>query len=159
MTASERTRGNITVGYINDLSAVETGAILYLRLWLDSAESQARVRNNVAGALGATRGRSAVEHLDKLCALIAQHARHPLMRHPIQCRYVGAHEAMFATMVSSAAAGDEEDATLFAALMVRSDPAPSIATHAQQFGLALKTIARVGASPVTHTSQGNQRLH
>ncbi|MEM7742458.1 MAG: hypothetical protein AAF409_02000 [Pseudomonadota bacterium] len=160
MSTPEQRRGGAPVGYLDELSAVEAGAVLYLRLWCDGPDSQTQVWNDFASTFGAARGRAALKGFEQLCTLAVEHARHPFMRHAVTCRCLGAHEAVFATLVASATRGDREDAMLMAALLVRSDIAVPMTDLAQQFGLALQSIERGGSTCRTHSPpDGTHQLH
>lgn len=140
-------RGGAPVGHLLDLPDVEQAAVACLRLWCDGPESQARLWNEVACALGPAHGRTVLKGLERLLALIVAHGRRPLMRHSPGCRCVGGDEAVFAHMVAAAAGGEREDAMLIAALLVQPGMAPQVAELAQQFGLGLRrTVVSRGAA-------------
>ncbi|MDK3074249.1 hypothetical protein QO034_14110 [Sedimentitalea sp. JM2-8] len=153
MRGSGTGRGGAAVGVLDDLGPTEMAAVLYLRLWCDGAQAQQRVWNDFAGALGAGHGRTALNSLESLCRLCADHGRRPLMRHGVKCRCLGADEACFANFVAAAADGDTEDAMLLATLLVRADIAPCLLDAARSLGLALRrlAIAEAGGQPRQQT--------
>ncbi len=140
-------RGGAPVGHVADLDAVGAGAVLYLRLWFDGPEAQARVRHDFAGHLGRDHGRAALETLDHLCTLCTRHCRRPLMRRQAGCRCLGGDEACFAQVVGSASEGAREDALMLAMTLVRADMAPGLVALAEEFGLALKRMALASMRP------------
>lgn len=143
------------MGHVADLEKVESGAILYLRLWCDGPAAQARVWNDFAGALGPEAGRNALRAFEALCDLCARYGRRPLMRHPVNCKCIGADEACFANFVAAASEGDREDALLIATMLVRADIAMGLLAHAEAFGLALKRMALKARSDELPTPQSN----
>ena len=149
MNAMTPHRGGAPVGYVNELGPVEASAVMYLRLWCDGTDAQARVWNDFAIALGPERGRRAIESLETLCELCVRHGRRPLMRHQVSCKCLGADESCFANFVGYASEGEREDALLIATTMVRPDMAPSLVGFAQEFGLALRRIAIKTKPPTT----------
>lgn len=141
MTLPQTQRGGATVGYVQDLPRLERDAVLFLRMWFDGPESQARVWSALSGALGPEAGRPALKSLEDLCSLCARHGRRPLMRHQVACRCLGADEACFANFVAYASEGSAEDALLLATTLVRPDMGYVVVGLAQEFGLALKRMA------------------
>lgn len=133
-------RGEAAVGRLADLAPVEAGAVMYLRMWSDSAHSRADAASDFDLALGRGSGQAATTTLDQICALYASHGRRPLIRHELGCSCLGADESCFAQMIGAAADGQHEDAMMMAALIVRPDFAPSLAALSQQFGLALRRM-------------------
>lgn len=142
-------RGGAPVGYVKELSPVEAGAVLYLRLWCDGPDAQAQVWNDFATALGPERGQKALRSFGSLCDLCARHGRRPLMRHHVNCKCLGADESCFANFIGYACDGEREDALLIATTIVRPDMAPSLVGLAQDFGLALKRMAINTKTPNT----------
>ena len=51
MTSNSQKRGGAPVGYLSDLNAVEAAAVLYLRMWSEGAEAQAKMSRNLARIL------------------------------------------------------------------------------------------------------------
>lgn len=137
MTDVKAKRGSTPVGFIAELDGVEAASVIYLRLWCDGPESQARVWNDFASGLGSDHGRTALNSFDELCKLCTRHGRRPLIRHSVQCKCLGADESCFANFISAAATGEREDAMLIATLLVHADVAPLITALASDFGLAL----------------------
>ncbi len=141
MNAVTPHRGGAPVGFVAELTPIEAGAVLYLRLWFDGLESQAQVWNDFATALGAEKGRKALRSLEQLCDLCVRHGRRPLMRHHVACKCLGADESCFANFIGYAVDGEHEDALFIATTIVRPDFAPSLVGLAQEFGLALRCMA------------------
>lgn len=133
-------RGGAAVGRLADLAPVEAGAVMYLRMWSDSAHSRADAASDFDLALGRGLGKSAMSNLEQICSLCASHGRRPLIRHGLGCSCLGADESCFAQMIGAAADGQHEDAMMMAALIVRPDFAPSLAALSEQFGLALRRM-------------------
>lgn len=140
MTAPREHRGGATVGHLQDYDAITAAAVIYLRMWCDSVETQAIVMHDLTGALGTGRGRKAIEAFGDLCGMCARHGRRPLTRHALHCKCVGADEASFGHFIATAAEGDRDDAMLFATLLVRPDIAPIVTSLAAEFGFALKQM-------------------
>jgi len=140
MTMHWKHRGAATVGHVQDYDAITAAAVIYLRMWCESKETQTNVMNDFVQTLGMKRGRRAIEALGELCGLCIRHGRRPLCRHGVHCKCVGADEASFGHFIATAAEGEREDAMLFATLFVRPDVAPIISSLAADFGLALKQM-------------------
>ncbi|MEL6683779.1 MAG: hypothetical protein AAFN63_19350 [Pseudomonadota bacterium] len=140
MTDAPSHRGAATVGYLQDFDAVAAASIVYLRMWCDSAETQASVMHDLTHTLGLGRGRKAIKALGELCGMCITHGRRPLCRHGLHCKCVGADEASFAHFIASAADGARDDAMLIAIHLVRPDVAPIVTSLATDFGLALKQM-------------------
>ncbi len=141
MSTQQTYRGGAPVGHLAELGPVETGAVLYLRLWADGPEAQGQVWNDFATLLGPSCGREALKSFEALCELCARYGRRPLMRHSVTCECVGADESCFANLIGYASEGAREDALLLAANMVRPDMAGALAGLAEEFGMALKRLS------------------
>ena len=137
MKKAQEQRGGAPVGFIAELDGVEAASVIYLRLWCDGSKAQANVWNDLAAGLGTDRGRRALKGFEDLYNLCSAHCRRPIMRHSVNCKYLGADEACFANFIACAAMGDREDAILIATLLVRPDVAPLITALAADFGHAL----------------------
>jgi len=146
MTCATPPRGAAPVGFIDDLNAVEAGAVLFLRLWSDGPGAQARVRRDFITALGAEHGQRPFDAFQALFEICARHGRRPLMRHDVACRCLGADESCFATVLGYASEGASEDAMLLAASLVRPDMAGALAGLAQEVGLALRRMSLIRAA-------------
>lgn len=140
MTQPANNRGGAPVGFVIELDQIEAASVIFLRLWSDGPDAQAKVWNDLSAALGPDRGRKALQSFEQLCSLCTRYGRRPLMRHSVQCKCLGADESCFANFIASAADGDHEDAMLIATLLVRADVAPVILSCAVDFGLALKRM-------------------
>ncbi|MDP5219326.1 hypothetical protein Q5Y75_19075 [Ruegeria sp. 2205SS24-7] len=147
---SARHRGGEVVGRVDDLAPVEAGAVLFLRMW--GRNDRAQEARDLRLMREVDAGSRALETLERICALCAQHGRRPLMRHSLGCNCLGADENFFAQMIGAAADGVREDAMMLATLIVRPDFAPALAALSEEFGLALKTMS----GPVT---TGERVLH
>lgn len=150
---SRTPRGGAAVGRLADLPPVEAGAVMYLRMWSEGAHSRATAASDFDLALGCGNGKSAMSTLEQICSLCAMHGRRPMVRHGLGCSCLGADESCFAHMIGAAADGQQEDAMMMAALIVRPDFAPSLAALSEQFGLALRRMTRpLHDSWVTHST-------
>lgn len=153
MNIAVRHRGAAPVGHISELGPVEAGAVLYLRLWCDDAQSKgALVRQDLSTALGPTEGQKAYSSFDQLCDLCTRHARRPLLRHAVSCKCLGADESCFANFIGYASEGEHEDALLIATTMVSPNIAPTLVGLACDFGIALRRMA-LRANQISYPSQ------
>lgn len=118
--------GAVAVGRLENLAPVAVGAVMCLRLWRDDEE-----------ALGGSVDPSALVAFRAISTLFGRHGRRPIMRHAPDCACLGADEAIFAELVQRAVEGEQEDAMLIAALIVRPDMAGTLAGLAAEFGLCL----------------------
>lgn len=145
-------RGAAPVATLDTLSSVEAQAVRGLRRWCEGTEGRAALTAELTRQLGEAPGQHAVAALDGICGVFVRHGRRALMRHCLDCLCVGADEACFATFVATAAEGPREDAMLMAMLLVRPDAAPQLVSLAQDFGLALLLMERLGGtrSPTLH---------
>ncbi|MBT7800289.1 MAG: hypothetical protein HN551_03435 [Tateyamaria sp.] len=140
MTADKKKHGGTPVGVIAELDSIEAASVIYFRLWCNGSVAQAQIWNDFASVLGPGYGRKAMKSFEELCTLCTRHGRRPLMRHSLQCKYLGADESCFANFIATAATGEREDALLIATLLVRPDMAPLIASLANYVGLAFKKM-------------------
>jgi hypothetical protein len=90
--------------------------------------------------LGLKQGYATTDCLDKICQLLTENARRPLMYHDVLCDCVGAHEACFANFIRLAAKKQKKDAMIFACLLINSTLLGTIYDLGEKFGLALKLI-------------------
>lgn len=140
MTDARKTRGAAPVGLLAELDGVEAVSVVYLRLWCDGPDAQARVWNDFAVALGAPQGRRACKAFEELCALCVRNGRRRLMRHAVQCKCLGADESCFANLVAAAAAGQRDDALMLATLLVRPELAVRLTALATDVGVAMQRM-------------------
>ncbi|WP_170603483.1 hypothetical protein [Ruegeria arenilitoris] len=130
--------GGTFVGRLSDLTPIEAGAVLYLRLWSQCAKSCANAVRDFAIALSTSRGRAAISTLDHMLSLCAQHGRRTFVQHGTECGCLGAEENCFAQMIAAGAEGECEDAMTMASLIVRLDYSPALSSLAEEFGIALR---------------------
>lgn len=159
MTNPSAKRGGAPVGYLSELSNLEAGAVIYLRMWCDGAEGQTMVWNDFALALGAEQGRQALQSFGDLCGMCVRHGRRPLIRHSVNCKCLGSDESCFANFVAAATEGDHNDAMMIASLMVRADFAPIITALANDFGVALKQMSLRAQPSVQVNEMINSTIH
>ncbi len=152
-------RGGAAVGRLADLTPIEAGAVMYLRLWSEGAGGRADAASDFDIALGADRGHIAMLTLDRLCSLCAHHGRRPLIRHGLGCGCLGADENCFAQMIAAAAEGAREDAMMMASLIVRPDYAPALASLSEELGLALRQMTTPSPVPTTGHHAPSAVLH
>ncbi|KIC46739.1 hypothetical protein RA28_02970 [Ruegeria sp. ANG-S4] len=152
-------RGGAAVGRLADLTPIEAGAVMYLRLWGEGPHGRKDAAKDFDIALGADRGRAAMLTLDRLCALCLNHGRRPLIRHGLDCRCLGADENCFAQMIAAAADGDREDAMMMASLIVRPDYAPALASLSEELGMALRRMTASTPMPTTGHHASPAVLH
>lgn len=151
-------RGGSPVGRLSHYGAVESGAILYLRLCLGAGGAMDRAQAGLVEALGEISGLRATEALTDIVTILGDHGRRPMACHGVACQCVGADEACLAQMIGCAAEGAMEDATLMATLLVRADVAPALAGAARAFGLGLDQMNRRVLAAHTGAAS-NTRLH
>lgn len=156
MTDQEPHRGGAPVGYVSELGPIEAAAVIYLRLWCNSAETQARAVHDFEAMLGPEYGGGVAAALAQICEACVQHGRRPLMRHHIDCKCLGGDEACFANFIAAAADGEREDAFLFASNIVRPDIAMCLVNSAQSFGLGLR---QMGLQPRATPQTSPKTLH
>lgn len=135
-------RGAAPVGMIEELPALEQGAVLLLRHWCDGEGGRMAVVEDFTRTLGNARGAEAVNALAHLLTLFVSHGRRPLMRHGVSCSCLGGDESAFAQMVAAAAFGDREDAMAFALTMMPADAAYQAVQTAEMLGQSIQAMAR-----------------
>ncbi|MGG7567150.1 hypothetical protein ACQ5SO_13435 [Rhodovulum sp. DZ06] len=140
-SAARPPRGAAPVSRMEELSPLETAAVMYFRLWHDGEAGRARATADFAALLGLGHGAAAVQALDRLCALLGAHGRRPLMRHSKSCSCVGSDEAVVAAFLSRAAEGEREEAMLMASLLIRAEMAPLALAVAEELAVALRRLA------------------
>jgi hypothetical protein len=145
MDGAMNPRGGAAVARLDELGAIEAGAVLCLRLWCAGPDTpERRAFEAEAGDHG---GRAALAAIGGLCDMMRAYGRRPLMRHDIACGCVGGDEACLARIVEAATAGDRDDAMLMATLLVRADLACGFVALAEQAGVALARLAVTPATP------------
>lgn len=159
MTVTQTNRGGAPVGYVSELDQVEAASVLYLRMWCNGPDSQAKVWSDFATRMGHDQGRNALKSFEQICNLFARHGRRPLMRHSVECKCLGADESCFANFIGAAANGDREDAMLIATLLVRADIAPLITSLAEDLGLGLKRMCQDMPYRATHMASPSTVMH
>lgn len=152
-------RGGATVGRLSDLTPIEAGAVMYLRLWAEGSGGRADAASDFDIALGKDHGSIAMLTLDRLCTLCARHGRRPLVRHGLGCACLGADENCFAQMIAAASEGAREDAMMMASLIVRPDFAPALASLSEELGLALRRMTASMPLPSTGHQTAANVLH
>ena len=157
MTRALDHRGGAAIGYIEDLDAVATAAVLYLRMWFAGPDGRSRVHNDLHTAFGLEHGDRVCRDFTDLFDYCGAYARRPLMHHALRCKCLGADEACFGHFIATAADADIADARLFATLIVRADAAHHLADLATQFGFALKQMELAPLQPAhplpTHSTR------
>ena len=157
--SSDVRRGGAPVGRLADLPPIEAGAVMYLRMWSDGAVGRAGAAQDFAVTLGEDFGQAAMLALGRLCSLCTHHGRRPLVRHSLDCACLGADESCFAQMIAAASEGAREDAMMLAALIVRPDFAPALASLSEEFGLALRRMTSAIPLPSTGHQTPSAVLH
>ena len=147
-------RGGSPVGYLNEFSDLEASTVIYFRLWCDGPNTQTKVYRDFFNVLGSEVGKESLKSLEKLCQIISDHGRRPLIRHDSECKCVGADESCFANLVVSAVKGESDDAMLIATLLVSPAFAPDLVTCSLEFGLALQKICNYTVN--THSFYSSQ---
>ncbi len=147
-----------TVGYVTELSPVEAGAVIYLRLWSEGPERYSEIWNDFSSCLGVQRGEQALKSFEDLCKLCSAYGRRQLMRHSVNCKCLGADEACFANFIGTATEGEREDALMIATVIVRADMAQPLVSLAQDFGLAMKSMS-AHLNRIEHTSPPSTMYH
>lgn len=145
MSLAQSHRGAAAVCALEELSDVETAAIMYLRLWCHSADGQAEIWRDYHRYFGGEKAKARMSDFEQLMSVVLSHSRRPLQRHQLNCKCVGGDENAFANFVVAAAAGDREDAMLFATTLVRPDMSFTAACMAEPVGLALRQMVVRGA--------------
>lgn len=151
--------GGASVAVLSHLEGWEANLVVNLRSWCEGPEGQARVWNDYARTLGASRAREEIRTLENLVNTLADYAYRPLVRHCVHCACVGSDECIFLNLVRTASDGHLTDAALIATLLAGPTQAEVIALLAGQVGAG----ARLVAPGVSGTQQdGNwtgKRLH
>ncbi|HBZ44017.1 MAG TPA: hypothetical protein DEO85_08185 [Maritimibacter sp.] len=137
MTAD--TRGGAAVARLEDMGAIEAGAVLCMRLWSEGPGSPDRAAfERDFGRFG---GHIALGATGAICTMCRDTGRRALLRHHLQCGCVGVDEACLAQLVAAALDGERNDAMMLATLMVRADYAPQLVDCAVRAGAALSRLA------------------
>ncbi|WP_282121073.1 hypothetical protein [Ruegeria atlantica] len=157
--STHSSRGGAAVGRLSDLSPIEAGAVMYLRLWSESPEARSDAASDFEIALGLDQGRAAMMTLDRLCGLCVHHGRRPLVRHGLGCSCLGADENCFAQMIAAASEGAREDAMMMATLIVRPDFAPALASLSEEMGMVLRRMTASVPLPTTGHRTPSAVLH
>jgi hypothetical protein len=141
--AGRQPRGGAAVGMLDELPAVEMTAILLLRHWCDGPEGRSRIVDDFTMTFGPARADQELECFAALMQTVLAGGSRPLMRHGVGCACFGGDESAFAQMMAAAAAGEREDALIFAlALMTPAAAFAAVAT-AEPVGRGLLAFARL----------------
>lgn len=145
-------RGAAPVAQLADLQDEEIWVVAAIRLWSEQeGAGNAALVEAVAGQVGSERGCRVLSLFNDLMALMADHARRPILRHKPSCSCVGTDEAVFVNFVSAATHGPREDAMLIATLLMRPDMAAIAVSLAQSLGLELRRgLARARSARRIH---------
>ncbi|MCV2870918.1 hypothetical protein OEZ71_01280 [Defluviimonas sp. WL0050] len=128
--------------YLTELDEIGAGAVLCLRRWCDGPAGRDAVTHDFTQTLGDAAGREAVGCFETLCEICFQHGERPLICHQTGCGVLGKDELFFADFIVTASEGAHDVSMKIASGIVRPDFAPSLATLAEAFGLALRRMAR-----------------
>lgn len=150
-------RGGAPVGFVTELSPVEAGAVVSLRLWCEGPEGQRKMQRDFSTALGPSQADAALRSLALLCEFCARHGRRPMMRHRVGCKCLGGDEACFANFIGYASDGEREEALMIAMTLVRPTMASPLVGLAEEFGFALKRMALMPDHH--HTAQPRATYH
>lgn len=148
-------KGARRVGWLADLSPAERAAVRCLRACGRSAQSETQLSADLAMSLGPDRARNTKAVLVELMQCAQFYGRRPLCRHACACECLGADEAVFAALVNHALAGEQEEATVLSALLVRPDMAQAFSGLVIEFSFAMALMAQNAPTtpPVTHPAQ------
>lgn len=138
-------RGAAAVGQLDELHAIEAGAVMCIRLWSEARTAPERMAFEFD--MGPYGGAEALAAIGALCDLCGTHGRRPLMRHHLRCKCLGGDEACIAQIVEAARKGERDEAMLLACLMVRPDRATQAVALAERAGAALSRLAATPATP------------
>ena len=136
-------RGGAPVGILAELPAVEKVAILLLRHWCDGPEGQARVVDDFTMTFGTPRADHELHCFASLMQIVLSGGSRPLMRHGVDCGCFGGDESAFAQMMAAVAAGEREDALIFALALMTPAAAFTAIAAAEPVGRGLLTFARL----------------
>lgn len=147
------------VGWLADLRTTERLAVRCLRACGRDVCTDAQLTADLSMALGPARGNNTRAVLTELMTCAQTYGRRPLCRHACTCDCLGADEAVFAALVGHAINGEQEDAAVLAALLVRPDMARAFAGLVTEFGFAMDLMARNCTALPTHTHASQAALH
>lgn len=137
-------RGSAAVANLGAVPVMEAAIVRYLRAWCDGPDGQTMVWSDLSTAFGPAAAKEGLEAFERLLSLVLRHGRRPLMRHHMDCTCVGADEAVFAQLVTSAATADHEDAMLIGSLLVKAQVLPLVTDAARRFGQLLLRVPDAG---------------
>ena len=157
--SKEHARGGATVGVLNALDAWESCVVLNLRLWCDSAEGQAQVRNAYRVSLPAECATRECCAFETLVMTVTAYAQRPLVRHDVSCVCMGADEGVFLHLIRTASEGHLNDAALIATLLVGPAQAERVALMAGQVGACARKIHARSEEHFEKVPQNVVRLH
>lgn len=133
-------RGGAAVGTLSELSMADACAILSFRLWCDGM--QTNLPDPIAPLCALAQSVAQTDGFARLMSALQHGPRRAIMHHGLGCACFGGDEAAFAHMVAAAAAGDTEDAMVFAMLLMTPTAAWAAVQAARPVGLALLGLRR-----------------
>ena len=147
--ASNSPRGGAPVGMLAELPAVEMTAILLLRHWCDGPEARSRMVDDFTMVFGTRRADQELDGFATLMQIVLGGGSRPLMRHGVGCACFGGDESAFAQMMAAVAAGEREDALIFALALMTPTAAFAAIAAADPVARGLLAFARLLRQPVT----------
>ena len=140
MSAHLDMRGAATVGQLSAIPPWEAMLVRHLRLWCEGEQGRTLVQRDLASMTDAGSAQNTAGLLDALVQALARNCRRPLVRHGVHCDCLGADEAVFAQIASSASGGALDDAALMCGLLAMPAHAEHLAILAAQLGAAYRGL-------------------
>ena len=106
------------VGFLNEISDIESVAISLLRSWCNGNDEQFEMTSKLILYLGKEKGFEARSNLNELYKILFHRSRRNFMCHNSNCSCIGAHEAYFANIILALANEDIEEAEILASLFL-----------------------------------------
>lgn len=131
----------VPVARMDRADPMDAWCVAALRHWCDGPEGQTALWSTLARRVGPPVARGHLDALARLIDLLLEASPRTLTRRPLHCAWIGADEAVFATLIRSWARGKRETAHLIALELVRAGRVPAVLDAAQDLGLRL---ARLG---------------
>ncbi|WP_108885448.1 hypothetical protein [Pseudoprimorskyibacter insulae] len=151
--------GGVAVGSLDHLAGWEATLVTQLRCWCDGDQGRTTVFDTFARCFDPNEAERAFAAFEALVTTLMLHAHRPLVRHSVQCSCLGADESVFIHFIRLAEAGQFNDATLVATLMIGATYAEHLTLIAGEVGHTARQMSQYISTPISRACPSAALLH